>query len=365
LIYDRFTKNDAMMYLQSFLWLSVVFAMGWFPGTTRLGFCQDHPLSRILFGSCVKQDQPAPIFEQIVSQRPELFVFLGDNIYADTLDMDVMRAKYAKLSSDHGFQTLINSCPILATWDDHDYGANDAGSDYAQRAKSQQIFVDFWGDAVNSPRRKRPGVYDARIFGPPDQRVQVILLDTRYFRGPLAKGKRRTGGPYLPSSDRTVTMLGEAQWRWLEEQLRQPAEIRIVASSIQCVAQAAGQETWSNLPHERHRLFDLIAETDACGVLIISGDRHWAELSVENTLAPYPIFDLTSSSLNQIHPRGTPTENRYRAAPSTYHQENFGEITIHWDRDDPLVVLQILDKDGAPRIKSEIKLSELRPPRKE
>ena len=323
------------------------------------------PISRILFGSCVRQDRPMPIFEEIVNQRPELFVFLGDNIYADTTDMDVMQAKYAKLKSDPGFRRLMKSCPILATWDDHDYGANDAGADYAKRFESQRIFVDFWGDPAKSPRRKRPGVYDARIFGPPGKRLQVILLDTRYFRSPLKKGERRIGGPYIPTDDNTTTMLGEAQWNWLERQLRQPADIRIVASSIQCVAEAAGQETWSNLPHERQRLFDLITKTCAGGVLIISGDRHWAELSVEDASAPYPIYDLTSSSLNQIHPRGTPTENRHRAAPSTYHRENYGVITIDWKRDDPQLTLQILDIDSKPQIEKEIRLSELRPPQKE
>ncbi len=79
-----------------------------------------------------------PIFEAIVAQRPELFVFLGDNIYADTTDMDVMRAKYAKLKADAGFAKLMKTCPVLATWDDHDYGANDAGAEYVKQVESQR-----------------------------------------------------------------------------------------------------------------------------------------------------------------------------------------------------------------------------------
>jgi alkaline phosphatase D len=352
-----------MMFRLSDSWLVAIATIGWLTGTANLGLCQDPPISRVLFGSCVRQDQPTPIFDTIVNQRPELFVFLGDNIYADTVDMDLMRAKYAKLKADDGFENLTNSCPILATWDDHDYGTNDAGAEYARRIESQRIFVDFWGDSKDSPRRKRPGVYDARIFGPPGRRLQVILLDTRYFRGPLKKGEPRTGGPYLPTSDRSVAMLGEDQWKWLEQQLRQPAELRFIASSIQCVAESAGQETWSNLPHERQRLFDLIAETRASGVLIISGDRHWAELSVEVESVPYPIYDLTSSSLNQIHRRGTPTENRYRAVSATYHRENFGAITIDWAQSDPLFRLQILDMDGTSKIDHEIRMSDLCPSR--
>jgi len=177
-----------------------------------------------------------PIFKTITAQRPDLFVFLGDNIYADTADKDVMRAKYAKLKNNAGFARLMQACPILATWDDHDYGVNDGGADYPQKVESQRIFVDFWRDPPNSPRRKRPGVYDAKVFGPEGKRLQVILLDTRYFRGPLKKGERRVGGPYFPSNDKSITMLGEAQWKWLEQQLRVPADVRIIASSIQCVS---------------------------------------------------------------------------------------------------------------------------------
>ncbi len=318
-------------------------------------------ISTILFGSCTKQDQPMPIFETMAAQRPELLIFLGDNIYADTTDMDLMRAKYAKLKANSHFARLVQSCPVLATWDDHDYGLNDAGADYPKREESQRIFVDFWGDPPDSPRRKRPGVYDAHVFGPPGKRVQVILLDTRYFRSPLKKGDKQVGGSWIPSDDPGLTMLGEDQWRWLREQLQQPAEVRIIASSIQCVPEAAGQEAWSNLPRERQRLFDLIGQTQANGALIISGDRHWAELSVQREGVPYPLYDITSSSFNQLHPRGTPTVNKFRAVPTTYHRENFGRISIDWQQDDPLLRLEVLDIDGKPVIEKSLRLSELQP----
>ena len=330
--------------------------------TSRVLVADDpHPVSRILFGSCAKQDQPMPIFETIVAQDPQLFIFLGDNIYADTEDMDVMRAKYAKLSGDAGFARLRRACPVLATWDDHDYGVNDGGADYPKRVESQAIFVDFWGDASDSPRRRRAGVYDARVYGPRGRRLQVILLDTRFFRSPLSKGERRTGGPYVPDSDPSKTLLGDAQWAWLEQQLQVPAEVRIIASSIQFAAQDAGQETWSNLPRERRRLLQLLRETKAAGTLIISGDRHWAELSVVTDDVSYPLYDLTSSSFNQVHSRGTPTENRYRALPTTYHQENFGAITINWEQPDPTIRMQVLDLEDQVRIEKTVSLSELQP----
>lgn len=326
-----------------------------------LGTTAPHePLSRILFGSCIKQAQPAPIFDAILADQPELFLFIGDNIYGDTEDMQVLNDKYETLGAIPGFAKLRESTGVLATWDDHDYGVNDGGADYAKRVESQRIFLDFWKDASDSPRRSRPGVYDSHVFGPDGQRVQIILLDTRYFRSPLKKSEtRRTGGPYEPDDSPEKTMLGEAQWKWLENQLRVPAELRLIATSIQCLSQDDGQETWSNLPRERQRFLKLIKDTEANGVVLISGDRHWSELSSLSEGLDYPLYDLTSSSLNQPHGRGTPTLNRFRDVSTTYHRENYGAITIDWNRNDPTVTLEIRDMKGMSRLSKKLVLSAL------
>lgn len=318
-------------------------------------------VTRVLFGSCIKQDLPTPIFQTMMAAPADLAIFLGDNIYADTSDMSVMRAKYDRLAANKDFAKLRASVPILATWDDHDFGVNDGGADFPMREAAQKEFLRFWNATEDSPRHNREGIYDSSIFGPEGKRIQVILLDTRYFRSTLKTGQRRVGGPYVPDTEPTKTMLGDRQWTWLAEQLRKPAEIRLIASSIQCIPEAAGQETWSNLPLERDRLFKLIHDTQAGGVILISGDRHWSELSLLKENVPYPMYELTSSSFNQIHPRGTPTENRYRAIDTTYHRENYGVISIDWDADEPTVTMQIRDIEGGVRIETSIGIGSLQP----
>lgn len=322
---------------------------------------EEPTLKRIAFGSCIKEQNAMPLLQTIANAQPDLMILLGDNIYADTTDMQVMQSKYAKLGSDPGLQRLRQACPVLATWDDHDYGQNDAGVEYSKKIESQRLFIDFWGDGKNSPRRRRPGVYLARTWGPPGKRVQVILLDTRYFRSPLATGPRRVGGPYYPDPTPEKTMLGKAQWRWLEHQLRQPAELRIVASSIQLVSESSGQETWSNLPQERARFLKLVSDTQANGVLVISGDRHWAEISRTKEQAPYGIYDVTSSSINQIHSRGTPTENKHRVDLGTFHRENYGFLEINWEQNPPQIKVSIRDLEDRPRIVHTLSLGELQP----
>lgn len=319
----------------------------------------EKPLERLAFGSCAKQDREQPIWEPICALKPQLFVFLGDNIYADTEDMQVMKEKYARLAEKPGFKKLQAACPILATWDDHDFGKNDAGGDYPKREESQKIFLDFWGEPPDSPRRKRQGVYDAKLFGPEGKRVHIILLDTRYHRSPLKRSE--LGAGYVPNPDPAATILGEAQWKWLEEQLRVPAELRIIASSIQVVAEDHPFEKWMNFPRERERLFKLIRDTRAAGVLFISGDRHLAELSMMDGGVGYPLYDLTSSSLNSSSRTWRKYEvNRHRVATMNWG-DNFGMIEIDWSRKDPLIRLQIRDAEGEVTIQQKIYLSTLQP----
>lgn len=320
----------------------------------------EEPITRILFGSCIKQENPVPIFETIIKRAPEVFLFLGDNIYADTEDIALMREKCATLGRIPEFQKLREQSHVMAVWDDHDYGLNDGGAEYRMRSESREAFLDFWRDDSEAGR-DREGVYDSNIFGPEGKRVQIILLDTRYFRGPLKTGERRVGGKYYPSDDASIPMLGEEQWKWLEAELQKPAELRLIGSGIQIVPEAAGQETWSNLPHERQRLFDLIGETNAEGVILLSGDRHWSEFSRVDKDTPYPIYDFTSSSLNQVHPRGTPTENRHRLSETTYHEENFGEIQVDWKGDKTTLNVSIRDLAGEVKFSTEVPLSELKP----
>ena len=84
---------------------------------------------RIVFGSCIRQDRPQPIWTAVQAVEPDLLVLLGDNIYGDSDDMDVLRAKWDRLATDPGFRAIADAVPLLATWDDHDYGRNDAGAD--------------------------------------------------------------------------------------------------------------------------------------------------------------------------------------------------------------------------------------------
>jgi len=323
----------------------------------------ERPPSRIAFGSCIKQSNPQPIWNTIVESEPDLFLFIGDNIYGDSIEIDVLRSKWQQLGANPGYQKLKQTCPILATWDDHDYGWNDAGAEYPLKDGSQDLFLDFFDEPKDSARRKQKGIYDSKIIGPKEMEVQIILLDTRYHRSKLRKGRNMEergegrSGPYLPDKSPTKTMLGAEQWKWFEQQLRKPARLRIIASSIQLVSNEHRWEKWGNLPHERDRFFELLRKTEANGVIVISGDRHTAEISRIDAGLGYPLYDITSSSLNQSHIWRSEM-NPHRIG-GMFYEENFGIVSIDWSEADPIVRVQIRDMKGRVAIQTRHRLSEL------
>jgi alkaline phosphatase D len=325
------------------------------------------PIARVAFGSCIDQDKPAPILDRVAAAKPDLLLMIGDNMYADLdrkvqVTPDVIRAKYRQMDALPGFAKLRAACPILGTWDDHDYGKNDAGVEWEHKDAAQAAFLDFFGVPKDDPRRNRKGVYHAQTFGPAGKRVQVILLDTRYHRSPLRKGKAEPPSriaPYLPNTDEGATYLGEEQWAWLEEQLKQPAELRLLVSSIQVIADEHVFEKWSNIPKERERLYALLKKTGANGVIILSGDRHHGEISLDPTAVGYPLHDVTASGLNQAAKAWRAPEKNSKRVASMAYGNHFGLVTIDWAAD-PRVTVQIRDEDGDTACGFKVNLSTLK-----
>lgn len=321
-------------------------------------------LTKIAFGSCGHQDNPLIIFDQVVKHNPDLFIFLGDNIYGDTDDMEVLKAKYQKLGSKPTFQNLKSAMPILATWDDHDFGRNDAGRHYPHKAESKEVFLSFFEEPTLSERRNHPGIYTSYQFPIQGKTLQIILLDVRTFRDNLAL--YQPGMPkekkyfydldYVPFTTTDSTLLGEEQWTWLEKELRKPADIRIIGSGSQFSIEYNGYEAWANFPHEQKRMLELIQKTKANGVVFLSGDVHYAEISKLNVPNAYPIYDLTSSGLSSTWHFATPNKNRIEGPVMENH---FGLLTIDWSKKIPTLQTEIIDVTGNQRIEYTFPLSEI------
>lgn len=288
----------------------------------------------IAFGSCANQEMPQPIWDTIVKNNPDLFIFSGDNVYASSKEAKPISAQYKKLNQIKEFRSFREKIPFLVTWDDHDYGVNDGGADNPDKEEAKKDFLNQWSYVKDSLRLNQGGVYHAKTLGGVKKKsptVQVILLDTRWFRSPLkpANDPSDPKKKFIPNEDKGATLLGEEQWQWLERQLLKPATVRIVVSSIQLVADGHNFEKWGQFPKEKDRFIQLIKKTNAKNLFVISGDRHRGAIAKMDIKGWGPLFDITSSSLNK--PTELEEEDPSYLGPQV-KKENFGLALIDWKR---------------------------------
>lgn len=276
------------------------------------------------FGSCNNQNIKNILFKEIIKNKPKAFIWEGDAIYSDTDNPLLLKQNFKSFKRDSTYQNFKNKLEILGTWDDHDYGVNDGGFENPIKDQAQQVFLDFLDVPKNDSRRQQKGVYYSKIIKKDSNAVKVILLDTRYFRTPLTKdtfSKKR----YKPNDYGKGTMLGKTQWQWLEKELKNShANFNIIVSSIQFLSDKHGFESWGNMPHEQDKLIKLISKYTNKNTIIISGDRHIAEISKRNIGEfYYPLVDFTSSGLTHAYTAFSGEENPFRVT-NVIHQINFG-----------------------------------------
>ncbi|MBK6997849.1 MAG: alkaline phosphatase family protein [Saprospiraceae bacterium] len=291
----------------------------------------------IAFGSCNKMNMPQTMWQHVIANNPQLWVWLGDIIYADTTDMRALAAHYKRLKTTADYKKMRAKTQIIGVYDDHDYGINDGCGDYPLKKGAKKCLMDFLDVPMNSVLRKREGAYSSYTFGKGAQRIKVIVMDTRYFRDTLQKDPTKQRR-YVPNME--GQMLGEQQWKWLEKELSSStANLNILCSSVQVIADDHGYEKWGNFPNERKRLLSLITHTKPKNLLILSGDRHMAEVSkMQLEGLPYPLYDFTSSGMTHIR-SGLVESNRFRVGDMIV-KKNFGVLKISWNGDKPVVSLQ-------------------------
>ncbi len=325
-----------------------------------VSLAHDHTITRLAFGSCNHQLRSQHMWGQIAATNPDIFLFIGDNNYGDQgWDGDAafttLREAYAVQAETPELAEFRAQVPMMITWDDHDFGFNDGGASFAYRTWAETIFETFWqsSDEVKS----RPGVYESRMFGEDGKVTQIITLDTRFFRSDLAtmpyQNERPPLGSYVPSDDPSKTLLGAEQWEWLEQELAKPADLRIIASSIQVLTDAHNYEAWENLPLEREKLYGMLAAREESGLVLLSGDRHAGGIYTEAPqTAGEQLWELTSSSMNYSFSstqRNTAREPDPKRLTDFISEENFGLVEIDWDRQQ--VTLSLRGSQGEERVR--------------
>ncbi len=349
-------------------------------------------IQRIAFGSCLFPqyvDTISPNLGQaIIDQKPELFIFMGDIIYHDLFltEGDPISGKYKyfldkyiahddsmnlkqwreKLSpflsiekykkdfndlkktnfyqSLHQYfsqlakeKTLVQNAGgapgIIGVWDDHDFGYNDSGRLHPKYFPYKKIYQEFIGKNHLNPNQK--GVYASYYFGAQPKTLQVILLDLRSFKTEHRELKQGAEG----------VLLGEKQWKWLTNELKKKAQVRIIVSSFPVVADAqqSKKERWEIFKSEKMKLLKLLDTVNSSSLVIVSGDWHVPYISVDQKSLNYPLYDFTVGSLGHgksIIKDRFKTPNDYIVPELEENQlkfltkkppNNFGLIEIDWE----------------------------------
>ena len=297
------------------------------------------------FGSCIEQNYPQPIWSAIEKENIDSFIFLGDNVYGDEPSEGIQKLKMAYQKQKDVLPEWLNKKQIYAIWDDHDYGLNDGGSGFELRKESQELYLDFWNIPIGDDRRKRSGIYFNKMKHIDDLKVHLIGLDTRFFRSDLLGIKLF----HKPNTAKDATILGKEQWEWLQEVIRVDADVIILLSSIQVLAENHPFEKWSLFPNEKLKLLDLINSSNI-PTLIISGDRHKGGIYKKNN-----INEITSSSLNKpVSVNKLFKETDPLMIGKIYNKENYGIIEINTQK--KIIKFSLKDINGNLIQNGDIKL---------
>lgn len=241
---------------------------------------------RAAFGSCARLqiDTDQRIFSVAQALEPDLMFFLGDNIYADTIEPQAMADLYRRQREIERLKPFIRETPSLAIWDDHDFAINDSDRNNPIREQSLTLFKQYWANPSGG-LPNAPGIFFKYAYGG----VDFFFLDGRYNRDPA-------DSPDVPGK----TMLGAAQKAWLKDELRASrAPFKVLISGGGFSKAERGGDSWAVYTHERDEIFDFIRDRRIEGVFGISGDSHMGELNCVpgSEQGGYDFYDLCSSPL--------------------------------------------------------------------
>lgn len=282
-------------------------------------------IQRIIFGSCNDQNAPQPLWQTMSETNADLFIWLGDAIYADWKSSEEdIRMAYNILLSNKDYAKFQEKVPVIGTWDDHDFGSDNATGNFPYKKESQSLFLDFLGVAQDSPRRLQEGVYHSYDLGEEGKRIKIILLDNRYFK----------------EMDPEAPLLGKKQWEWLENELKNStASLHIIGGGLPIFSPLIPYtEEWAEYPGELKRMLNLLKKYELKAPLFLTGDKHFSSITKR-----YGQLEFMSSGMTHIADRRT-WWYLGRKYAYTFFGLSFGMVEITWDGSVPIISLSMINR---------------------
>lgn len=280
------------------------------------------------------------IFDKMTDHPADFMVWMGDNVYYMLNEWNSTREmvhKNLEYRTHPKISRFLNSRPQWATWDDHDFGPNDAESNFHNKDEALRLFQQFWrNDQWGLPHA--PGVFGQFSYGDAD----FFLLDSRYYRADSS------------------AMLGQAQMEWLKIGLLQSqATFKFIVSGTQLLPHMKAED-FGDYPQEKAEFLTFLRDNDIKGVILLSGDTHYAELSKLDRPDTYPLYEMTASALTSPYFAGSSNGQALRMPGTLYTARNFGVVELTGSGSDRTCTLRLMDAQGQQVWHLPIKASSLR-----
>lgn len=273
------------------------------------------------------------IFGSIAAKKPDLMLWLGDNVYfreADWTTRSGMIHRYAHARATPELQPLLAACPHYAIWDDHDFGPNDSDGSFAHKKDAFDVFRLFWAN---------PG---SGADGLEDLSTQFTVGDIDFF---LCDNRMHRVSYQVAGQQHAL--LGRQQCDWLIQALKYSrSPFKIVAMGGQFLNPVAKFENYANWKEEREYLLNAIRENRITGVIFLTGDRHCTELSKLDLSDQVTVYDLTASPLTSGVYDNTAEENTLRVKGTLAPERNFATLTFSGPRKSRELTMRIFNTKG-------------------
>lgn len=279
---------------------------------------------KIAFVSSIEAQGDLSLWGTIREKNPDLIVIVGNSMNYSNFDNKLSQAPFKKLEESADFQYLKKQIPIVATWSDLDYGLRGGDSTYPLKNEAKEKFLEYWSYILPHQKAGTEGIEHALMFGQGDSKLQVILLDTRFYADEWLsdRGNQSLSKNWNPRA----TLLGSKQWKWLAEQLDEPAKYRLIISPLPLGFKSGEKERWALLPYERQKFFDTVRNSGSANYIIVSAGEGLGNVS-KVKLKNFPsLYDFSVGSFNGALTRTSADSNLDQ---EVIHENHFGWLELN------------------------------------
>lgn len=280
---------------------------------------------KLILGSGVDPNQDFEIYERLTKEKPGLFIFLGNIKFSKYFNPNDHQTQNIKELQEPNFLNFLNRFPALSIWNDADFKSYASAKGYLNKTELQNEYLHFFHEYASSSRWNRNGMYHSYELKKDKIKIQVILLDTSYFRSyPLVNTWKHF---QLKSSriDRDSNLLGREQWEWLESEFLKSYDIRLIAGGLKFNDSISTEMNWNDYPFEKLKLLNLLRKHKISGCIFLSGSTSDSGISkIEEEGLP-DMYEMITGPLTHLSPSEEKTQNENITQSI---QPNFGLIEI-------------------------------------